>query len=172
MRTSFVHEKLNDSSVPPTIFPPMHYWSTIVGRYIRNPTEGIAFEMEDNDDDDLIVSCSLSFRSFDTAAIELNFKLLRSADDDENEDFIPFEDLRSVTFSDASKTIRDHTSLPNTRRLLIRYSDPMNDTDQLRYLSNVFGRLFKSLWPLDILSLYGCDPKYFLHSSISRSTAF
>lgn len=156
--TLLVHEPFNDNTIF-LMFPLARSLNAIVRRYTRSPVEEIALEIKF--DLDPILSCSLTFRSPDATTMVLEFRLLRSADDDE-EDSIPFEDLHRTTFGRACRTIQDHPSLSNVRRLLIKYGNHIGDLYDLRRFSNSLGRLFKSMGPLDVLSMHGCDPHFYL----------
>ena len=158
-RTSLVHEGFNDNDVLEVIFPSPPSWNVISRQYTRIPIVEAALEMKA--DHDPIVSCSLAFRSPDATVLGLDFKLLRS-EDDEDDDLIPYRALCRATFTQASRTIQDCPLLPSVKRLRIRYRSSISDFDELRHYANVFGRLLKSAGPLDVLSIYGCDPHVFL----------
>ena len=159
-RASFLHERPNDHTVPQVIFPPPPSWSVISRQYGTSPIEEVALEMQTNPDP--IISCSLSFRSSGTTVLELGFNLLRAGDDHEDEDLIPYGDLCRSTFSQALRTIEHYPLLLNVKRLRIGYHCFVGDPDNSRYFANEFGRLLRSVGPLDLLSVYGCDPHFYL----------
>jgi hypothetical protein len=160
-RTLLVHEKINENNVPQIIFPSPPSWNAISRQYTRNQIDEVSLEIKP--DNHPIISCSLSFRSVGTTTLGLEFNLVTNDDHNEEEaDLVPYRDIRSATLSQAFRNIRDHPLLPGVKRLGIRYRASISGFDDLKYLANEFGKLLKPVGPLDVLSIYGCDPHFYL----------
>ena len=148
----------NDNEIPRPMFPPPNHFHAILRQYSMDSIEEIAFELKPNYHP--VISCSLTFRSPDSTSLELEFKLFR--DHYQNEDLIPFRELRRATFGDASATIQSRPHLHSLKRLLIGYKGIVDELHELRYLASTFRELMKSMGPLDMLSISGWDPHVYL----------
>lgn len=138
------------------MFPTAAPWDAIVRQYTRSPVEVITLEIDPPQD--FTITCTLAFRSLDTTVIEFRLCIIGDIDD-RNEFQMTLEDMALEAFSRASKTIQDHPLLPNVKHLHIGYKASILNLVQLRSLANEAGRLFRSVGPLDRLTLRGCDTR-------------
>ena len=157
-RTSFIHEKLANDTIPITIFPTSISWNTIVGQYTRSPVESVALKI--GMEHDPVFTGSLIFRSSDATVLQLGFAVAASDDDEEFQ--MSRDELHDEAFSQAYRTIRDHPSLAKVKRLHIHHRIRF-DSEEHIHIANEIGRLFKTLGTLDELTMYGCD----LHSYVT-----
>ena len=70
--------------------------------------------------------------------------------------------MHLAAFSEAFRAIQEYPFLPNVKRLSIRYGNYISSLNTLASLAVDFGRMLKSVGPLDVLSIYGCDPHIYL----------
>ena len=162
--TSLRHEKYDYETIPEEMFPSSAAWNAIVRQYTSNPVEEVALEIRLAS----VISCNLTFRSPNTAGINLCF---RASTDDEEEDPIELE-LRSAEihhegFTQATRTIRNYPHLANVKRLRIYHSCSYNLAISIPRIANEVGRLFKTLGPLDELTLDRCDLQSYFHSPLN-----
>jgi hypothetical protein len=80
---------------------------------------------------------------------------------DEEDLEMTFEEMDCEVFCQALRTIGDHPLLSDVKRVQIRYREYPNDFD-LRRAASEFGRLFKNVGPLDVLTIYGGGPQSYL----------
>ena len=165
-RTLLTLDRPNDNLVPPVMFPPPPSWNVLSRQYSTVPIKDVVLTIGADQDQVRIISCSLHFRSSNAVLFGLEFNLLRSEDDDE-EQVVPYGDLHRATFCQAATTIRDHPLLPTVKLLYIHHRCFIHSFNNLRHLANEFGGLLKSLGPLDRLFIYGCDPHVYLTPFLS-----
>lgn len=113
-QTSLMH-RTNTGSMTADydIFPTPDLWNAIVRQYIANPVEMVTLEMKTPWD--FVSACSLAFRSSDMAVLRLGFELF----EDEDEFPMPLEDMVLEVFSQACKTVGNHSLLSNIERLYV-----------------------------------------------------
>ena len=146
------------------IFPTATSWNAIVRQYTRNPVEAISLEIKTPQD--LIISCTLTFQSSDATTIRLGFEVFGDIGD-EDEFYIPLETMVLGVFSQASRTVRDYPLLHNAKHLHILHGISISDSDELIHMAIQVGRLFRSVGPLEELTLRGCDLHSYLTPFIS-----
>jgi hypothetical protein len=112
---------------------------------------------------DHAITCSLAFRSSDATTTRLDFKVAASHGYDGD-----FPGLYCEAFSQASRTIRDHPLPANVKRLCFNHSFRSFDYTQRRRIANEVGQLFKSVGPLEELTLNGCDLRSYLIPFLDR----
>ena len=151
-RTSLIHEKIANDTLPVIVFPTSILWKTIVGQYTRSPVESVALKIEMARDP--VFTGSLIFRAPDATVLQLGFGVAASDDDEEFQ--MSRDVLHDEAFEQASKAIRDHPSLANFKRLHIHHRIRFNSEEHMP-IANEIARLFKSLGTLDELTMYGCD---------------
>jgi hypothetical protein len=143
------------------IFPSSISWNAIVRQYAGSPVEGVTLEIRITSDP--VITYSLAFQSSDATITRLDFKVAASDEYDGN-----FLEMYCKAFSQASRTIRDHPLLANVKRLCLNHSlYPFNYT-QRRRIANEVGQLFKSVGPLEELTLNGCDLQSYLIPFLDR----
>ena len=153
--TSLIHETYTNRVLFQEIFPSSVSWNAIVRQYARSPVEGVTLEMRIGSDH--AITCSLAFRSSDATITRLDFKV--AASHGYGGDFL---EMYCEAFSHASRTIRDHPLLANVKRLCFNHSYYSFDYTQRRRIANDVGQLFKSVGPLEELTLNGCDLRSYL----------
>ena len=141
------------------ILPVSVSWNTIVHQYTRSPVEVVLLEIELLPDPRL--ASSLEFRSSDTTVITLNLLVSNTGEDEEDLE-MTIEEIGCEVFCQALMTIRAHPLLSNIKSLHIAYVEVFADGGCLRRAAGEFGRLFKSLGPLEVLSIRGYDPRSYL----------
>jgi hypothetical protein len=154
--TSLIHERYNNNEIPHIIFPPSHHMDAIARQYAMDPIEEVAFEIDPNYDP--FISCSLTFRSPNATALELEFKLFKG---DHVEELPLLEDLHWATFRHAFATIQTRQPLTNVKRLLIGWCF-ISDFHNPDSFTDVFRGLIKSMGPLEVLSISDWDPNIYL----------
>jgi len=159
--TSLVHEQEPDNVIPGDIFPTSDLWNAIVRQYTRSPVEEVTLEIKTTPDS--TVTCSLTFQSLDTTILRLGFEFSASDDvEDEYESEMLIEDVGYEVFYQASRAIQDHPLLPNVKRLHIKYRNIVSRSNLMICMANEIGGLFKSVGPLDELTIHSCDPRSYL----------
>ena len=145
MSASFTLEADPDTNITPPegIFPSPALWNVIVQQYTRSPLVDITL-LQDND-----VACRIVLRSSDTAIIELCIDI---ATNDETKD-----EIYQGVFTQAINATSNHPQISNVRhfRLCHNYDYPVSAC--VPHIANEAGRLFKTLRPLDGLTIYNCD---------------
>ena len=154
--TSLAHEKGADV-IPQEIFPTSTLWKAIVYQYTSRPVESV--ELKIGMHRDPVFTFSLVFRSPDTTALQLGFKV--SACDEEEGHPVSQYELHDKAFSQTVRTILDHPSVAEIKRLRIQHMISFEPEDDITATSDV-GHLFKSLSTLDELVLCGCDLHLYL----------
>ena len=139
--------------------PTVTFWNTIARQYTRSPVEAVTLESDSSLDS--IIKCTLGFRSLDMTAIKLRFEVFGYLDVG-NRIQMTSEDIALQAFSQASKIVRDHAQLPNIKDLHIECRNLIPDPARSRSMVNEVGRLFRSMGPLDRLTLHGCDLRLYL----------
>jgi len=117
--TSLTHEK-NSDDIPTNqdlryAFPTATSWDAIVRQYTTGPVEAISLEIVGQ----IILTCTLTFRSSNATTIQLELLV----GDEDDSDTSPEEVVRGV-FYQASRAIRDYPLLHNAKHLRIRYRVP------------------------------------------------
>lgn len=136
------------------IFPTPIMWNAIVPQYTRSPVKEVILDI--SPDANPITACSLIFRSSDGSVIRLGFKVSNTeADDDDLE--LTLEEIGCEVFRQALRTIGDHPLVSNIKFLRISFVGIFTHDRYLVRVANEFGRLFKSLGSLDVLSIRSCD---------------
>ena len=150
-----------ENSITPDlgIFPVAVSWGTIAHQNTRSPVEAVSLEIKFPPKPRL--ASSLAFRSYETTVITLGF-LVADIGGDEEDLEMPIEEIGCEVFCQASMTIRAHPLLSNLKHLHIAYAELFSNCDCLRRAADEFERLFKSLGPLDVLSIRGYDPRSYL----------
>jgi hypothetical protein len=151
--TTLVHEKMANDPIPDDIFPNFACWSAIVRQHTRSPVEGVTLQITSYDG----VTCKLTFLSPDASVLELRSTL---DTDDEDGDEGPIEDFYDEALIQATQAIRNYPQLTNLKRLRICHG---YHSDYVSHVVNEIGRVFKSLGPLDELTIYDSDLQPYLH---------
>ena len=155
-RTSITREIDPSNTIPEEIFPASASLNAIIRQYTKSPVEEIALELKLTHDP--IIACSLTFRSHNTDVLSLDLQFIDSEYYDEEDEFqTPLEDLHYEVFRQASRTIQDHPLLANVERLRINHKAFIIGTEEFQRFSDDLARLFKSVGPLEELTMDSCD---------------
>jgi len=160
-RTSLFHmrRKRDYLAIPQEVFPASDLLKTIIRQYGKSPIEEVTFETASNSD--RFIACSLSFRSADATTIGLCFQVV----DDSVMCSILERSLAEMcrdAVLEASRAIRDLTLLANVKRLHIRGS-PGFKREWMKSISTEVGKLFKSLGPLEELTISRSDMQPYIY---------
>ena len=139
----------------PELFPKANLWKTIVRQYSASPVEEITFEINDARPA-AIFRYSLTFKSSDSAVIALGFELSDSGSGEEGLN-LSHGEMNLEIFAQACRTIQDHPLLSHVKRLHFKDRGGIFGADYALPISDVVVGLFRSLGPLDELTLYGRD---------------
>ena len=163
--TSLTHigEKDPDYAIHVESFPFPSSLNTIIHQYTKNSIEEVTLAMETNFFD-YTIACSLTFLSPDATTIKFRFEVTGGyGDRDDEEDWVGCFPVvycgtlldASESILDASKSILDVPLLADVKRLhLYNLFDPSRSTDAV---ADRFGVLFRSLGPLEELTVGCCD---------------
>ena len=155
-RTSLTYGKDVVDSTPLNIFPPAS-WNAIARQYTRSPIEEVTLVIKMSWKS--ILACQLTFQSPDKTIIRLCFEV-NSKGRNRN------DEMYYGVFSQASRTIRDIPQLANVKRLHIHHTSPASKYIHVAPIISEVGRLFQSLGPLEILTLYHCDMRPYFAPSV------
>ena len=142
--------------VPEAIYPPLKAWNAIVYQYTKGAVERVVLEI--TMDEDFSIDCLITFRSSDRAALRLRYA--HHTGDVEYEMEAILEHRISGISSQAFQTIREHPLLANIKHLCIRGGNLV--AGNLEPIVDAVGRLFRSMGPLENLTLDGCDLRPYL----------
>ena len=148
--TSLVQRVDAEDMIPDQdVFPAAALWNTIVSQYTKSPAEVITLEIKHSIDPTVV--CALAFQSSDTSFISLGLEVFGVTADTIT------QGVFLEVFSQAVKAIRNHPLLPNVKRLHIENTIPISELEELTRMVSKVGSLFKSVGPLDELTLSRCD---------------
>ena len=153
LHTTITYDTSNEDFNPVAIFPPRDLMDLIVRQYTRSTAEEAILETTT-----ILgtITSAITFRSSDATAIKFGFTTISS--DRKYE-----EGVRYQAFIQAAKRIKDHP-WANIKRLRICHGlHPCNASD----IAGSVERLFKSLGPLDELTIYRCDIQPFFPSFLN-----
>ena len=155
-RTLFTHNACVSVAVPKEVFPASAQWDAIAHQYTKNPVEDVTLEMRALPAN----RCRITFRSTDNTVVNLGFEVITLSGE-----LTPFpvEAYRQI-FAQATRVIRDHPRLANTKRLSICHDFLCEGFARVPHVVKEVGRLFKSVGALDVLTIYCCDLRPYLHS--------
>ena len=146
---SLMREGIFGLTVVPDAFPP---WDAIPPRYIANQVDEVAWGSMISQD----LWSSISFLSSSSATLEVGFRMFET----ENGDVV--ETKYADALDQASKTIQSHPLFATVKRLRIQDWHTPITTDQLKRVAWVIGRFFKSMGPLEELTLDASDLQPYL----------
>ena len=161
---SLEHKRSADNITTQEIFPNPISWNAIARQYTRGPVEEVTLEISTAYD--TLISCYLAFESPDATVLRLGFKIAESDEDDFG---TPFGELHYEVFSQASRTIREHPLLANIKTVYIDHRLFGFGLDETTRIAEEAGRLFKSMDPLDKLSICNSDLYLYLGPFVDDS---
>ena len=138
------------------LFPLPDLWNAIIHQYARAPAEEISIEFRPYSTS----TCTLTLQSPNTGVIELRFRFV----DEDGEEICKLPDeVMNDTFAQATKVVQNHPQLPSVRRLRICYSTPFYGSPGLSRAADGAVQLFRSLGPLDELTIHRSDLQPYLY---------
>ena len=130
-------------------FPDCDQWNAIVRQYTRGPAEEVVLESTATPN----TTWTLTFRSPDNTVIEFRFV--------DNSDYLDEQvDVHARAFHQAVQKIRNH---PQADIKCLRISHNFQP-GEFPGITNTIAGLFRSLGPLDELTIFDCDIIPFFHS--------
>jgi len=157
--TLLLHEIDAEDTIPEEIFPASVSWDAIIRQYTRSPVEEVTLKIRAPENP--AFACSITFQSPDATTIGLGFEATVS-DEDDDEFEIPYVETHLELFSQASRIIRGHPLLANVKRLHISHRYFCIGPDQATPIVNEVGRIFKSVGPLEELTIHRSDLRPYL----------
>ena len=156
-RRIFLGYDISDDCIVPglELFPSSVSWRTTLHQFAQSPVEEVTLEIE-SDNYGSTVTCYLTLRSLDTTVIKLTLRVSAS-NANEEEFYIPFEEMHCEMFARAHRTIRDHPLLSRVKRLRVRCRIATSNPHHFPRMADEVGRLFNSVGPLDEFIIHGCD---------------
>ena len=148
---------------PEQAFCTSDLWNAIIRQYTRSSVEEVTLETRTTP----IFTSKLTFRSPDTAIIELNYSIdLGDGDEDEFELDLRTAGAVADTFTQAIRVIENHPRVASVKHLNICHGFHFSiyTHNYIPYLANEARRLFMPLGPLDELTIYHCDIRPYFHS--------
>ena len=156
--TSLTHTRSKEYylDAPLEKFPSPAKSDAIIRQYTRTPIEEVTLKTITNSD--YFIACSLTFVCTDATVVELCFEM---SADDEDPDTSAWEESFSAmylfAFSGASETIQGRPLLANIKRFHIHGPHTHLDRGWMINIAQKFGDLFRSLGPLEELTICHCD---------------
>ena len=144
------------------LFPPPDLWNAIIHQYARSPAEEISIEFRPHSTS----TCTLILRSPNASVIELRFKFV----DEDEERICQFPDeAMNGAFVQAAKVVQNHSQLPSVKRLRICYSTMVLGLHEVSRITDGAGQLFRSLGPLDELTIHNTDLRPYLYPFLAST---
>lgn len=143
--TSFTNTGDVDYDIPEDIFPPSTLLNSIVQQYTRSPVEEVTLGIRLTSN---LIKSQIAFRSSDESVVKLRYEVFTDCEVDEFEE--PHYTVCEKIFGGAIRLIGNHPQLTNIKRLHIC---PSPHGEVLKTM-NELARFFKSLGPLDKLTLH------------------
>jgi hypothetical protein len=132
-------------------------WEYVHPRCMKSPVEEVVVEIEASN----TMTAKVTFRYADAAVTELRFKAHE-----------PSPYMCRETLTDSTKMVLDHPHLANAKSLRVCHNFLPFYSLKIPHIADNIGKLFKSMGPLDELTIYHCDLRPYFHSSlISRKGA-
>ena len=162
--TSLTHKKDVDDIILCRIFPDPASWDTIVRQYKKNLVEQVTLEIKTRRGYKILM-CSLIFES-PNAVLRLCLEFTKDWDKNEADFKTPLDEIHCGVFSEACRIIRDLPLLASVKHLKICPSTNVSKYTRVTPIANEVGRLFKSLGPLEELTLSRCDMRPYFAPSV------
>ena len=139
------------------IFPDPTSWKTIVHQYTTSPVEEVTLEI-DGSRPQTTIWCSLTFESSNGTTIKLHFRASHRGVRPE----VSHEEMNLRVFSQACRTIQNLPLPSHVKCLRVTDNTGILGVGYLKPMADPVGALFKSLGPLNELTIHGCDLQIFL----------
>ena len=157
--TSLTHNARVKVAVPTEMFPASAQWNAIAHQYTKNPVEDVTLEMRALPAN----KCQITFGSANNTVVDLCFKIIEAS-----RELAPLlAEAYCRMFAQASRVIRDHPRLASVKRLSICHDLFCVGSARVPHVVNEVGRLFKFVGALEVLTIYYCDLRPYLHSLVN-----
>ena len=156
--TSLTQDIYDDDDVTAGLemFPDPIPWQEITRQYGSSPVEEVTLKMVR-----INIAHSLVFRTSDATVITLGCRFVGNCGQ-RTDPHIWREEIHLEIFSQACRTIQGHPLLSHVKRLHIEDNTGAWSAKNLIPAAKMAGDLFKSLGPLDELTIHGVDLQIFL----------
>ena len=167
--TSLMLKKDIEDTIPGEVFPTGASWNAIVCQYTRNPVEDVTVEIKTTL---TTTSSKLTFWSAGGTAVELCFKATYNEPCGYwVEVYPPSQVMNNEILSQTIRTIETHPEVANIKRLHVcffpQFLDNADEIWRLLGIASEVERLFRSVGPLDELTIYDCDLRPYLRSFLT-----
>lgn len=144
-----MHDTIDPDAIPDNqqVFPPPALSSAIVRQYTSSPVEEVRLEVAPPGGPG--VRFFITFYSSDASVVAFRFTPSYSVS----------EELHPTVLLQSFRSIRAHSLLSRLKRLHIKCGIHISEVEQNAHVAEEIGGLFKSLGPLDELTIDGCDLK-------------
>ena len=140
-------EEESDDPRPQEAFAPSSAWCAVPLQFMAYRVDEVVLELEAFQD----VSCSISFLSPGSSTFQMSYSINSVEKSSSPRPTLQRE--YAEVFTQASKFIQSHPLLTKIRRLRVGDRHVLLSPNQLKRVANDIERLFKSLGPLDELTL-------------------
>ena len=155
--TSLIHEHHPADTAVQEAFLNSSTWNEIPPQYMIQQIHEVVLESITTE----CLMCYLSFLSPGSAALKLGYRIIDVDEDEEDEDESRLRPMLGreyvAVFSQACQAIRNHPQLANVKRMRIQDWRAPVSSSQLKRVVMEVGQLFKSMGPLEELTLDASD---------------
>ena len=155
--TALTFQEDGNTLVAERIFPTRALWNTIIRQYTRSPLEEVALELNG------VIGCILTLQSSDATIILL--RVFVDAHDEIR------DEVQQEVFVEVTTTLFEHPQLANVKRFRICHNYDRVASPFTLQVTKQIGRLFRSLGPLDELTIYHSDMRPYFHSYLGAIEA-
>ena len=141
---SLMHERGSGVVISGETFPTSTLWNTIIRQYTRSPVEEVTLELSNFH----YVICDLTLRSSDATVIEMWVALNASSETK--------DEVTHGVYNEAASAILNHP-LANFKHFRTCYNHDFIFSTFTPRIANEIRRLFRSLGPLDELTIFRSD---------------
>ena len=154
--TSLTLKQDSNSVIPEQLFPARALWDAIIRQYTRSPVEEVTVDTKP-------ITSKLTFRSADATVIELSFEIAIVQVEAPNRIYYPSEEI----LVQATRAVQNHPELADVKRLHICYGLDALGAPGASEIADEVELLFKSVGPLDELTICCLDLRSYCHSFLT-----
>ena len=174
--TALIHENDPGYDLAEEVLPDYASLNAIARQYTKSPAEELVFNTQSPPD--FFLACSLTFLSPDATSLTVGFRMTAN-----NEHWVRRTDVEwtmSNIFPQATRAIRYYPLLAKIKRLHIKHGAVLFTARQHALIVNEIELMFKSLGPLEKLTISQCDVRLYLapfldppgHHNVERQAGF
>lgn len=142
---------------PEEMFPSS--WGAVFSKYARHPIEEVTLEIIPLP----AIVCRLAFWSTHGTMFEMRFQV-----EEVESQMLPLR-IHSNVYDQAIRTLQRHPQLKNIKRLRICHSFRAAACALVTHVASTTWELFRSLGPLDELTIYDCDVRPYVSPFLSHT---